>query len=69
MYVWEGIYSLLYNVAFVSLNVVSRKQSSTAFLRRNKAIVSVSWFKKKGLETHSCGGVFGAACSTVVLRW
>lgn len=55
MYVWEGIYSLLYNVAFVSLNVVSRKQSSTAFLRRNKAIICFVG-KKKGLETHSCGG-------------
>lgn len=54
MYVWEGIYSLLYNVAFVSLNVVSRKQSSTAFLRRNKAIICFVG-KKKGLETHSCG--------------
>lgn len=54
MYVWEGIYSLLYNVAFVSLNVFSRKQSSTAFLRRNKAIVCFVG-KKKGLETHSCG--------------
>lgn len=54
MYVWEGVYSLLSNVAFVSLNVVSRKQSSTAFLRRNKAIVCFVG-KKKGLETHSCG--------------
>ena len=48
MYVWEGVYSLLSNVAFVSLNVVSRKQSSTAFLRRNKAIVCFVG-KKKGL--------------------
>lgn len=69
MYVWEGVYSLLSNVAFVSLNVVSRKQSSTAFLRRNKAIVSVSWGKKKRSGNSQLWGVFGAACSTVVLRW
>lgn len=57
MYVWEGIYSLLYNVAFVSLNgkqSSTRKQSSTAFLGRNKAIVCFVG-KRKGLETHSCG--------------
>lgn len=68
MYVWEGIYSLLSNVAFVSLNVVSTKQSSTAFLRRNKAIVCFVG-KKKRFGNSQLWGVFGAACSTVVLRW
>lgn len=63
---WGRIYSLLSNVAFVFFNNVSRKQTSAVFLRRNKAIVC--FMGKKKVWKLTFVGVFGAACSTVVLR-